>query len=132
LIRLVPAFSMMLSSAPATGAVIGSRARSNCVRTVRLVVRASAKKINVQRQPSDEVLMSKGVRSWPKWSCGVSKFPWTYQESETCYILEGKVIVTPTGGEAVEIGAGELATFPAGMSCTWDVKAPISKHYNFH
>jgi uncharacterized cupin superfamily protein len=32
----------------------------------------------------------------------------------------------------VEVQAGDLATFPAGMSCTWDVKEAISKHYNFH
>lgn len=23
------------------------------------------------------------------------------------------------------------ATFPAGMSCTWDVKKTLKKHYNF-
>ncbi len=32
----------------------------------------------------------------------------------------------------MQIEAGDMATFPAGMSCTWDVKAPIEKHYNFH
>ncbi|KAG2447089.1 hypothetical protein HYH02_007838 [Chlamydomonas schloesseri] len=98
-------------------------------------VRASAKaamKIVVQRNPSEEVLKAKGVHGWPTWGCGVSKFPWTYQESETCYVLEGDVIVTPNGGEPVQIKAGDMATFPAGMSCTWDVKSPINKHYNFH
>ncbi|GLI61558.1 hypothetical protein VaNZ11_003953, partial [Volvox africanus] len=35
------------------------------------------------------------------------------------------------GSEAVEINAGDLAIFPASMSCIWDVKAPIKKHYNF-
>ncbi|GIL56013.1 hypothetical protein Vafri_11486 [Volvox africanus] len=109
--------------------------RSSCSRTARLSVRASAKaakKVIVHRQPAEDVIKAKGVRSWPTWGCGVSKFSWTYQENETCYILEGKVIVTPDGSEAVEINAGDLAIFPAGMSCIWNVKAPINKHYNFH
>ncbi|EFJ47059.1 hypothetical protein VOLCADRAFT_105278 [Volvox carteri f. nagariensis] len=109
--------------------------RSSCARKPRLQMCASTQagmKVVVQRQPSENVLEAKGVRRWPTWGCGVSKFPWTYQESETCYILEGKVVVTPNGGEAVEINAGDMATFPAGMSCIWDVKAPINKHYNFH
>lgn len=62
----------------------------------------------------------------------VSKFPWSYSENEDCYILEGKVTVTPDGGEPTEISVGDYCTFPVGMSCTWDVKEPIRKHYNFH
>lgn len=38
-----------------------------------------------------------GVFSWPTWGCGVSKFPWSYAENETCYVLEGRVTVTPDG-----------------------------------
>ncbi|PNH09143.1 hypothetical protein TSOC_004269 [Tetrabaena socialis] len=105
-------------------------------RGTRLQVRCggarAAVQVVVQRQPSEEVLKAKGVRSWPTWGCGVSTFPWTYQESETCYLLEGAVVVTPKGGEPVEIKAGDMATFPEGMSCTWDVKSAISKHYQFH
>lgn len=36
------------------------------------------------------------------------------------------------GGEPVEVVAGDMATFPSGMSCVWDVKEAIEKHYNFH
>ena len=61
-----------------------------------------------------------------------SKFPWTYSSAETCYIIEGEVTVTPDGGEPVEIKAGEIATFPAGMSCTWDVHSDLRKHFSFH
>ena len=50
--------------------------------------------------------------------------PWTYDDTETEYILEGEVIVTPTTdpSSAVTVGPGDLVTFPSGMSCTWDVK----------
>ncbi|AES75819.1 ethanolamine utilization protein EutQ [Medicago truncatula] len=44
------------------------------------------------------------------------KFPWTYDSKETCYLLEGKVKVTPNGAnELVEFGAGDLVVFPKGM-----------------
>jgi hypothetical protein len=72
-----------------------------------------------------------GIYNWPTWSKEISKFPWTYDRQETCYILDGEVIVTPDGGEPVEIVAGDLVTFPKGMSCTWDVKEDVKKHYNF-
>lgn len=40
--------------------------------------------------------------------------------------------VCPEGSdEAVEIGAGDLVEFPAGMSCTWDVSETVDKHYKF-
>ena len=87
--------------------------------------------IHIEREPSRERLAELGVEDWPVWSCEVSRFPWTYEERETCYILAGRVTVTPDGGEPVTIGAGDLVTFPAGLSCTWDVHEPIRKHYRF-
>ena len=50
---------------------------------------------------------------------------------ETCYFLEGDVVVTPDGGEPVEVGVGDLVTFPEGMSCTWEVRVAVRKHYKF-
>ena len=67
-----------------------------------------------------------GVSSWPTWGCGVSKFDWEYSGTETAYILVGEVTVTPTGDWAdvdeAKIEAGDLVTFPNGMTCIWDVK----------
>jgi len=39
--------------------------------------------------------------------------------------------VTPEGGEPVEMGEGDLVTFPEGMSCTWEIRSAVSKHYDF-
>jgi uncharacterized protein len=61
----------------------------------------------------------------------ISTFPWTYDEQETCLLLEGDVSVTPEDGEAVQFGAGDLVLFAAGLSCTWEVHAPVRKHYRF-
>ncbi|KAL8152286.1 hypothetical protein V2J09_010046 [Rumex salicifolius] len=88
--------------------------------------------IRVERNPSDTRLSELGVKQWSKWGCPPSNFPWTYSAKETCYLLKGKVKVTPEGAnEAVEIQAGDLVIFPKGMSCTWDVSETVDKHYLF-
>jgi uncharacterized cupin superfamily protein len=87
--------------------------------------------ISVVHNPSADQLRQLGVADWPIWSCGVSTFPWIYDEQETCLLLEGDVTVTPDGDEPVRFGAGDLVTFAAGLSCSWDVHAPVRKHYRF-
>ncbi|MGC9503623.1 cupin domain-containing protein [Baaleninema sp.] len=87
--------------------------------------------IKIERQPSSERLQELGVSSWPVWEKEASEFPWTYEERETCYLLAGEVIVTPDGGEPVQIQKGDLVTFPQGMSCTWNIVKDVRKHYNF-
>jgi uncharacterized protein len=87
--------------------------------------------IKIERQPSQERLNQLGVSKWSIWTKEVSEFPWTYDEAETCYFLEGDVIVTPDGGQPVQVGKGDLVTFPAGMSCTWNITQDVRKHYRF-
>lgn len=88
-------------------------------------------KIGVERNPSQARLAALRVETWPTWSKEVSTFPWTYDSTETCYFLEGEVIVTPDGGEPVQIGKGDLVIFPVGMACIWDIRRPVKKHYQF-
>ncbi|EKX34356.1 hypothetical protein GUITHDRAFT_80592 [Guillardia theta CCMP2712] len=82
----------------------------------------------VEAPGADEIAEAK---KWPTWDCEPSKFPWSYSQTETCYVLEGHVTVTPDGSQPVEIKAGQMATFPKGMKCTWEVHTYIKKHYNF-
>ena len=90
-----------------------------------------AKPIKIERQPTQERLEELGVSQWSIWTKEVSEFPWTYDQPETCYFLEGNVVVTPDGEQAVELGKGDLVTFPAGMSCTWKIRANVKKYYQF-
>lgn len=85
--------------------------------------------ISIQRSLSAEALAGLGIPDWPVWEKGVSRFEWSYDTQETCYILEGKVTVTPEGGVPVSFGKGDLVTFPKGMHCVWEITAPVSKHY---
>jgi uncharacterized cupin superfamily protein len=87
--------------------------------------------IKVEREPSEERLNDLGVRGWPIWTKEASTFPWSYDSSETCYFLEGDVTVTPDGGAPVQVGKGDLVSFPSGMSCTWEIRGAVKKHYTF-
>ncbi len=83
-------------------------------------------------KPDAAKLAAMGVSNWPTWSKEVSTFPWSYNSQEIAYILEGEVTVTPkNGGAPVNFGVGDLVTFPAGLSCIWDVKKALRKHYQF-
>jgi len=86
-------------------------------------------KIVVESEPDSNKLEKMGVSSWPIWTKEMSEFPWTYDTEETCYFLEGDVEVIPEGGEPVQMGKGDLVTFPAGMSCTWKIRKDVRKHY---
>ena len=81
-------------------------------------------------KPDASELENRGVKSWPIWEKEVSRFDWHYDSIEECYLLEGKVIVETEKGQ-VEFGKGDFVTFPKGLSCIWDVKEPVRKHYNF-
>jgi hypothetical protein len=85
--------------------------------------------ILIEHNPSPAKLDVIGVDDWPIWEKEVSTFPWTYDRRETCYILEGEAIVTPSGAAPVRIVQGDLVTFPAGMQCTWEIRSPVRKHY---
>ena len=87
--------------------------------------------IKVVHQPNLEHLNELDVFNWPIWEKEISQFSWTYDDQEICYFLEGNVVVTPNGGQAVKMGKGDLVTFPAGMSCTWEITSDVKKHYCF-
>ena len=82
------------------------------------------------RKPTGEELNALGVFSWSTWTCGVSRFDWSYAEKETCYLLDGRVTVE-AGGQTVSFGKGDLVVFPEGLSCVWNVQEPVRKHYRF-
>ena len=80
------------------------------------------------RKPTKEE--SRKAESWPIWEKEESEFPWEYDEQETCLILEEKAVVK-TPEETVEFGAGDYVIFPEGLTCTWEIKEKIKKHYKF-
>jgi len=76
-------------------------------------------------------LKKMGVFNWPIWTKEVSRFDWHYADIEECYFLEGEVTVETKDRKSVKIGKGDFVSFPKGLSCTWNIKKPVKKHYNF-
>lgn len=87
--------------------------------------------ITIEHDVAPAKLDAMSIDVWPIWTKEVSVFDWSYDQTEVCYILEGEAIVTPKDGEPVTIKEGDLVNFAAGLSCTWDIKIPIRKHYMF-
>ena len=77
--------------------------------------------ISITSPYSESTIKELGIKNWPIWTCDISSFDWTYDDKETCLLLEGEVTVTPNGGEPVKFGVGDLVVFLAGMDCRWDV-----------
>jgi len=88
------------------------------------------KKIRIDKHPSKEKLEELDVEKWGTWECEPSTFPWEYDSTETCYILEGKAKVT-ADEEEVEFGKGDLVVLPEGLKCERQVIDKIRKYYRF-
>ena len=84
----------------------------------------------IVRKITPREIESKGISSWPIWTKEVSRFDWTYSGDEECYIIEGVFIVETSEGK-VYVKYGDFVTFRDGLKCTWDIKVPVKKHYNF-
>jgi uncharacterized cupin superfamily protein len=87
------------------------------------------RKIKIESHPDAARLSKLKVDGWPEWEKASSTMSWNYVEDEVSYILEGRAIVVPEGGDPVEISKGNLVTFPSGMSCVWTIVEPIRKRY---
>ena len=84
----------------------------------------------LQEQLTDNQIEELGVRQWPIWEKEISRFSYVYEEEDLCYFLEGLVVVETEQG-AITIRKGDYITFPKGLSCVWDIKEPVRKHYLF-
>ena len=80
--------------------------------------------------PSAAEVSKMDFSSWGTWECGVSTFPWSYDATETCYILEGNVVVE-AANQKVEFKKGDLVVFPKGLTCKWNVLKAVRKYYKF-
>lgn len=74
---------------------------------------------------------TQGTKNWGTWNKEVSVFSWDYDETETCYILEGKAEVTDQDGNIIEFQTGDFVKFEKGLHCTWKINSPIRKKYLF-
>jgi uncharacterized cupin superfamily protein len=63
------------------------------------------------------------------WQCTAGPSRWKLETNESVHIVSGRMTVTPDGGEATDIGAGDTAVFPRGWEGTWQIHETIRKVY---
>jgi len=85
--------------------------------------------IKVTKNLSDEQIEKLSIKSWPIWEKEVSEFPWSYDEKESFYFLEGEAHIVTKSGEEVTVTAGDYVEIEAGVDCTWDITKHVRKHY---
>jgi uncharacterized protein len=84
--------------------------------------------MKVWKPSPQEIAETKG---WGIWSKEVSEFPWHYDDTETCYIIEGEAIAFDDQDHKIRFRAGDMVQFERGLSCTWKISKPIRKRYLF-
>lgn len=65
------------------------------------------------------------------WHCTPGSF-YLDHAAETVALIEGRVTVTPEGGEPVELQAGDVGFFPDGTRVLWEVHETVRKAYHNH
>ncbi|MBC8481342.1 MAG: cupin domain-containing protein [Planctomycetes bacterium] len=82
----------------------------------------------IVRKPTEDEKNS--CEKWPIWECQPSTFDWSYTQTETCLLIEGKVTVKDNQS-SIDFGAGDYVIFPNGLECTWQIREVVKKYYNF-
>lgn len=86
--------------------------------------------IIIEKNLTEERKAELGIAGWEVWECPVTEFRLDFDdETERSYILEGEIVVTPDGGEAVTIVPGDYVIFPQGLTSMWQVTKQLKKHY---
>jgi uncharacterized cupin superfamily protein len=80
-------------------------------------------------QPNKEEI--KSTENWGIWEKEISKFQWSYDEPETCYILDGEAEVIDKKGNSIRFKKGDMVKFEQGLECTWKIVRDIKKRYKF-
>ncbi len=65
------------------------------------------------------------------WECTPGKFRWSHVDETVC-VVAGRVTVTSETGESVELGPGDVAFFPEGLSSVWHVHQTVRKAFHLH
>lgn len=65
------------------------------------------------------------------WSCEIGAWRIVFDErsDEYFHVLEGRIRITDTEGNAREFGSGDACVIPAGFTGTFEVLEPVKKHY---
>lgn len=63
------------------------------------------------------------------WEATPGTYRAVYTGFEFVHLLKGRVVITPDGGEGVEMKAGCAFVMEPGFTGTWEILEPVAKHF---
>src|SRR5574343_1080192 len=86
---------------------------------------------NPQRQTWEHFASEHGDLSAGIWSCepGAWRIAFADGKDEFFCVIEGRLRITASDGQAAEFGPGEAGVIPAGFTGTFEVLSPVRKYY---
>lgn len=63
------------------------------------------------------------------WEATPGTYHAVYTGFEFVHLLAGKITITPDGGEAVNVSAGDAFLVEPGFAGTWVIEEPVRKHF---
>ena len=72
------------------------------------------------------------IASWEIWECADPSFSYDYDRTVSLYVHEGAAVLNFSGGEVVDLQAGDFLTIRQGASAEWAITAPMRNSYQYH
>jgi uncharacterized cupin superfamily protein len=63
------------------------------------------------------------------WQATPGTYHATYSDYEFVHMIAGRIIITPDGGQPVEVGPGDAFVVEADFKGTWKIVEPVTKHF---
>ena len=63
------------------------------------------------------------------WLATPGKYHATYSDYEFVHMIAGRIIITPDGGEPVEVGPGDAFVVESDFKGTWEILEAVTKHF---
>ena len=64
------------------------------------------------------------------WEATPGTYHATYASFEFVHLIEGKLTITPDGGEPVKLAAGDSFVVEAGFAGEWKIEKKVRKHFD--
>jgi hypothetical protein len=70
-----------------------------------------------------------GIDSMGIWECSPGRWQRTIMQEEFAHFIKGSATFIPSGGDPIEIRAGDSIWFPANSCGVWDIREDVRKVY---
>lgn len=63
------------------------------------------------------------------WEATEGTYEATYTSFEFVHLIEGRIVITPEGGEPYTVKAGDSFVIEGGFKGTWKIEEKVFKHF---